>query len=454
MGDAEAPAGMIYPPQDIRTMIDKTAAHVAKSGAAFEKLLQDKYQGNARFSFMQTDDPYHAYYAHRVSLYQSGGDAADTGTTTDERMDVENAHDAGGDEKDKAEDEEEAYEPTTEQFGGALPLVSAHDLAVLRLAAQFVARNGRSFLQHLGHFAFAHPAHTLHAFFQRTVAQYSAVMFPPPDLTRSLQLANEGRPHVLERAARRLRSVARMQEEERRKEEEAQREREAVAAIDWQDFSVVGTVEFVEEDEAPGLLPPPLRLRDVQMQSLTAAVAEEVAAAVPAFNPAPVSALDPVAAPPVSEPTPQPTQPAAPAGMRIRHDYVPTLRRGQAAAPVLLRCQLCGQDVAAAQFDEHLRVELVDPRWKEQRAAYERRFRDSNLVQDGGDIARYLRRLADASAEHQAPRAVPWDGFSASAGMAAKRAREMHAKEVPVPGQPTIGPAAGPPRKRSRNEKT
>ncbi|KAJ1720030.1 SF3a splicing factor complex subunit [Coemansia erecta] len=477
MGDADMHTGaaakpaMIYPPQDIRTIIDKTAAHVAKSGAEFEKLLQDRYQGNARFAFMQPTDPYHAYYAHRVSQQQQQHAGEEEGKAgEDEPMDVD--VDAREDQINE-EEEEEDYTPATEQFSGSLPLVSAHDLDVLRLTAQFVARNGRSFLHQLmrqhpaGHFAFAQPAHSLYGYFQAMVAQYSAVMFPPPDLVRALEQAAaaglEGKSGVLERAGRRMRRAERRREEEERLEEERRREREEVAAIDWQDFQVVGAVEFVLEDEHAAL-PPPLLLRDVQTLTLSAAAA--AAAAEPAAQPA---AEPPTPAVPAIPAAPsEPAQPAAPAppGMRIRHDYVPTLRRGQAAATVHLRCQLCGQDVPASQFDEHLRVELVDPRWKEQKTAYERRFRDSNLVQDGGDIARYLRRLAHASAEEQggaedAPRAVPWDGFSATAGRAVRRARDMHAVAQDAPAvAPDIGPAAGPPaagqasRKRAKNAKT
>ncbi|KAL6627672.1 hypothetical protein ACP70R_031398 [Stipagrostis hirtigluma subsp. patula] len=58
--------GIIHQPPDIRVIIEKTAAFVAKNGPEFERRIISHNQGN-KFNFLQPSDPYHAYYKHRVS---------------------------------------------------------------------------------------------------------------------------------------------------------------------------------------------------------------------------------------------------------------------------------------------------------------------------------------------------------------------------------------------------
>ncbi|KAJ2363604.1 hypothetical protein H4S02_005035, partial [Coemansia sp. RSA 2611] len=70
------PAGMIYPPVDIKAIVDKTAEHVARSGEAFEQMVREKYQGSVKFSFIYPNDPYFAYYEHMVNQYRSGQTSA------------------------------------------------------------------------------------------------------------------------------------------------------------------------------------------------------------------------------------------------------------------------------------------------------------------------------------------------------------------------------------------
>ncbi|KAL0398081.1 UNVERIFIED_CONTAM: putative splicing factor 3A subunit [Sesamum radiatum] len=59
--------GIIYPPPDIRNIVDKTAQFVAKNGPEFEKRIIANNEGNAKFNFLRPSDPYHAYYQHRLS---------------------------------------------------------------------------------------------------------------------------------------------------------------------------------------------------------------------------------------------------------------------------------------------------------------------------------------------------------------------------------------------------
>ncbi len=58
--------GVIVPPPDIRAILEKTAAFVAKNGAEFEKRILANEANNIKFNFLKPGDPYHAYYQAKV----------------------------------------------------------------------------------------------------------------------------------------------------------------------------------------------------------------------------------------------------------------------------------------------------------------------------------------------------------------------------------------------------
>ncbi|KAG9771236.1 hypothetical protein KCU88_g6408, partial [Aureobasidium melanogenum] len=122
-------------------------------------------------------------------------------------------------------------------------------------------------------------------------------------------------------------------------------------------------------------------------------------------SPAPNAAM-PVPSPqqPQQQPPPQSTPSPAPAPipaqaqaqipgqppMRIKSDYVPRAQQRAARAATAL-CPNCGQQIPVAELDAHLRIELLDPRWKEQQAKATSRFSTTNL--GGTDVAANLKRL-------------------------------------------------------------
>ena len=257
--------------------------------------------------------------------------------------------------------------------------------------------------------------------------------------------------HVLERAKQRAEWVKFQEQQKQKKEEEDEKERISYAQIDWHDFVVVETVLFTETDDQAEL-PPPTSLTDLQsasleqkaMLSLNPLRIEE---AMPTdqdtpvyYNAYPVQP-EPTPTSQPSIPTPQPELPhpmdhtiapqaqapavpipaadeedqrirermeardqaavaqaAAKAGpgqqpMRIRSDYVPRAqaRRLQTATATAL-CPNCNQQIPVAELEQHMRIELLDPRWKEQRAKAESRSATTNL--STADVVNNLKRLA------------------------------------------------------------
>ncbi|KAJ3158325.1 SF3a splicing factor complex subunit [Geranomyces michiganensis] len=121
-------------------------------------------------------------------------------------------------------------------------------------------------------------------------------------------------------------------------------------------------------------------------------------------------------------------KPVPPPGMKIRTNYVPKVKqfnRGKQAAQI---CPRCKQPVPTSEMDEHMRIELLDPKWKEQKDKAREKNKESNLSNTavssnlkllaktrpdifGGDEFNVEKALKDAEKGK-----VIWDGHTASIG--------------------------------------
>ena len=186
---------------------------------------------------------------------------------------------------------------------------------------------------------------------------------------------------------------------------------------------MVATIEFTNADDATEL-PPPTSLSDLEYATL------EQKRLMVNYDPDTrrLEAMpedNPYAPPPRAQVTvPQPSQPVQPAaiaavpqevdmeisdgeeedelpqpkalpatlagGMKIRPaGYVPRTTRNV----VTQICPNCGEAIPVNELDEHMRIELLDPKWKEQKAVAEKRQMATNL--GGADVARNVKRLAE-----------------------------------------------------------
>lgn len=86
-----------------------------------------------------------------------------------------------------------------------------------------------------------------------------------------------------------------------------------------------------------------------------------------------------------------------PANIKIRKDYVPkTLaeRQRQSAQQATTKCPVCGELVPTAEMDEHVRIELLNPKYRQQRADLEARMAQQTALTEGADPSRVLRSFA------------------------------------------------------------
>jgi splicing factor 3A subunit 1 len=58
------------------------------------------------------------------------------------------------------------------------------------------------------------------------------------------------------------------------------------------------------------------------------------------------------------------------------------------------KCPYCGQSIPENELSEHIRIELLDPKWKEQKRILEMRRNQSLQMAQGTDVSGSLRNLA------------------------------------------------------------
>ncbi|XP_002739067.1 splicing factor 3A subunit 1-like [Saccoglossus kowalevskii] len=415
--------GIIYPPPEVRNIVDKTASFVARNGPEFETRIRQNEINNSKFNFLNPNDPYHAYYRHKVKEFQDGTATEPTASTLPKLMQLT----AKLPSQVQVEPAVPKEPPPEYEFVADPPSISAYDLDVVKLTAQFVARNGRQFLTNLMNreqrnfqFDFLRPQHSLFHYFTKLVEQYTKVLIPPKDLMNKLKCDSENPKHILDQGKHRVEWTKYEERQRKKQEEQKERERVAYSQIEWHDFVVVETVDF--QPNEPGNFPPPTtpqqvgaRLlaeerfeiygQDDQPEMVEMEVesddddsdeeekADKSKAVQPPPPPPPPPLTDedtelqdmdegssdedekgpsmaPPPAPPASDRPHQPPLPPMPndSSVEIRRDYDPKAPKApQMSDDKYLISPITGEKIPTDKMQEHMRIGLLDPRWLEQR---------------------------------------------------------------------------------------
>ncbi|KAH7877687.1 Pre-mRNA splicing factor PRP21 like protein-domain-containing protein [Lentinula edodes] len=427
-------SGLILPPPEIKSVIDKTASYVAQSAnpPLFEDKVREGQRSDPKFSFLNPADPYHAYYRHKMDKIFQGEIDDEQVPSGDDKVD-------GAAIQAKVVDV--GLEPPTPVFIIDMPNISAIDLDTMKLTALFTARRGRNFLAALSaregrnyQFDFLRPNHSLFGYFNRLVDQYTKIINPDKETLEILKSrVDEGaRSKTLDLARKHAKWERRKREKEKRRQDDQEAERIAFAEIDWHDYAIVQTIEFTIAD-ATSELPPPMSVQEVENMTLAqkrmaAMIMENTVEDVEAHR-AKQAAAEAEAAAAVGNAgiggddaameesddedeervmreqeekrreierakALQASSVNAAAGpMKIRTDYVPKLGSKNTKA-AMTSCSICGQQIPVDELQEHMRIELLDPRWKEQRDALEARKAQASELQRGANVVSSLKNLA------------------------------------------------------------
>ncbi|KAL1842798.1 hypothetical protein VTJ49DRAFT_4127 [Mycothermus thermophilus] len=450
------PGIIIPPPGEIREAIEKTAGYVMRGGAGLEQRIRDNHGKNPKFSFlMSSSDPYNAYYEWRKQEIKAGrGTALSAGRVGEAAAAQAQETKPAGPPK-PPDFHFSARMPRMSQKDLEIVRLTALFVAkngrpfMTQLAQREAGNPQYQFLipNHTFHNFFQSMVDQYSMLLRDGggVVDGEAGTSKAQHQERIEQLRENvnDRFKVLARAKQRA-AYAKWQEAEKAKqEEEEEKKKLEFARIDWNDFVVVETIVFTEADDQANL-PPPTTLNDLQYASLeernkvsvssvlrieeafpfedtsynayppppnygTQASTAAPASTAPAAPSAPAAAANPspqeygasvllaARTKAVEEKPPAPAAPAAPTGpapMKIKENYVP--RAAQRAASKFgtqtAMCPNCKQQIPLNEMDEHMRIELLDPRWKEQKAKAEARYATTNL--STADVANNLKRLA------------------------------------------------------------
>lgn len=257
--------GIIYPPPEVRNIVDKTASFVARNGPEFESRIRQNELGNPKFNFLSFGDPYHAYYQHKVKEFREGRGQEPTAAPPGQQKTVTSATQLKQQEllKQVSEQPFVPKDPPAEfEFIADPPSISALDLDIVKLTAQFVARNGRQFLTNLMNreqrnyqFDFLRPQHSLFQYFTKLLEQYTKILIPPKDMMWRLKDECSSMSAILEQVKYRAEWLKYQEAQRRKEEQQLEKERVAYAQIDWHDFVVVETVDYLPGEV--GNFPPP-----------------------------------------------------------------------------------------------------------------------------------------------------------------------------------------------------
>ncbi|EER05834.1 pre-mRNA splicing factor SF3, putative [Perkinsus marinus ATCC 50983] len=475
---------LIYPPADIKSVIDKTAEFVAKHGDEFERRVMVQQAKQAKFAFLAPGNPYRRYYEHRVAELREGVKGESGPAMPKELEDYKKKEE----EKRRKREERkmlmdgmarEIKPPPPDVYTVDHPFIAPIDMDIIKITAQFTAKNGNRFLQGLAaresrnpQFDFVKPNHPLFAYFQALVDSYTRALLPPPDDLERIKTYIENKQAVVDRVMGRFQYD---QQEARRKADKEEREKEErvqMAAVDWHAFVVVETIDFKpEDDELP--LPPPISgttgKRPMTEAPQTLVGSAEAARAVITREKAVTGEvgkskdntaegeMEVEEQPAESLPLPE----LAPAPAVVRTDYHRKPKRAVESSEDenrLVKCPITGQMVRASELSEHLRVVLLDPKWKEQKEkVLDRARQDTNYDQVNieTNLASFIIKRPDLfgtveeEIEHQASVAAEQSMMTASydAGPQASNVTDaanqmpgLFGMRAPMPGMPPLPP--------------
>ncbi|KAI8456244.1 Pre-mRNA splicing factor PRP21 like protein-domain-containing protein, partial [Phakopsora pachyrhizi] len=179
-----------------------------------------------------------------------------------------------------------------------MPKINSSDLEIIKLTALFTAQSGRRVVSKLSQrearnyqFDFLRPSNSLFGFFNRLVDQYTKIFIPSPKTLEHLEKLAGGK--AVDLKCLDPTTLAKIQQERlikgkrevmaeiqmhvdwenyqglqlQKKTSEEEKEKKEFYEIDWEDFIVVSTVEFTENDEVIDL-PPPMSISEVENMTI------------------------------------------------------------------------------------------------------------------------------------------------------------------------------------------
>ena len=373
---------MIIPPPDLREYVDKTAKFVAQNGKEFEDRI--KGMGEAKFGFLQEDHPFYKYYMKQVDEFalQIHEESKNKESEPSKEPSIQVSSDAK--EKDEAEEAkpQQVIEkaPTSSVIGIAARAVSrashpgfnfctitsdedpilkesSQVIETMRTTARYAAVLGSSFVAsvstkeaHNPEFSFLKSSSSLFTYFESLVEQYKRVL-DWEDLMGTLNSRYKNKMAVLDRTVQYSEAKRKGELEEAEKQLDTRSSTIAFYEIDWHDFVLVETITFDE----------PIYKTEIPAQRSNAGIED----------------MD------VEDDRNDEK-------IKIRKNYKPVVDAGVLKKSVVALPD--GRHINANELNEHMRVEMLDPKWQEQKNRFLEKQKVVPFVER--DISKNLANMA------------------------------------------------------------
>lgn len=391
--------GLIYPPFELRTTIDKTASFVAKNGEEFESRILNE-SGSIKFAFLNKDNPFYLYYKKRLEDFKNGVSLDDGGPAIPRAiLDMNNRK-----EKQEVAKKEilmltsfsgsfgfmggtaiEPEEPRKDQYTVSHPVISAKDESIIKITAMYLARNGQSFLSELTareannpQFDFLKPGHALFGYFADLVEAYSLCLIPNKSYLREMKKETEDLQLIFRRCYKN--SLWKKKELEAISASLELENRDHVD-LEWVSISIVETVDFDDSDTS---LPEPVDfstlskvILETSLDKLNECNRKDLLEDEPQSRNAQVRALvvEKEVSSQLHDAEGREISEQEFKNIKIIKDYVRVpKKRGQTTKVEdqiqkgkMYRCPITGQLVPAEEISNHMRILLLDPKWKQQK---------------------------------------------------------------------------------------
>ncbi|GIX60723.1 surp module domain-containing protein [Babesia caballi] len=340
---------------------------------------------------------------------------------------------------------DELEEPEKDTFTFTQPFLTALDMDIIKATAAFVARNGQRFLVELTkreksnpQFDFLSPSHFLFGFFTSLTESYTKCLLPTKPQIEKLNTIAKDRMAFLRQCQRRADWDAQQQAKAASEERKKAEERMEMQSIDWHTFFIAETITFNPGEEG---LPPPidftqpgaallLMTRNPRTAASARNTGEKLAMAIPedadqidpdkpiiVEDPTEPTAADTVdeesPAEDASESEPDSTEDGVPSEptsavskfsdapesykrrvardqdvsivqdgdeiIKVKKSYTRKNREQRAAE--MQKCPITGQMIPANEMSAHLKILLLDPKWKHQKERFiEKAMKESALA--------------------------------------------------------------------------
>lgn len=350
------PSDVKLPPTDIKQTIEKTVAYVIKNGKSFEERLLNNNKTD-KFNFIKPDNEYHSYYKWNLDTLQDQDNRSSNESHDDQDIIITT--------------------PRKLSFLIDLPVISKHDLDIIKTTALYIAHNGKERIPDLlnhetkhgkkAQFEFLKDSHSLNGLFQQYIDQYKSVIQLYQSGDDSLQQQIQPRQDkfsMLTEAYDRAQYIKQNKVQEKKAQEVVRERQLFYALIEWQDFTLVAKVDFDAIDEVQELSVP-LKRDDLIKRSLEAKSKEVELPKVSVPTKHSPKLEEPNEVEDITTAVPGPFK-----GMKIKPAGTSRLKKSASSNGNSIKCPITGKLIPETEFDNHLRTLLRDPKYKKEQDNY------------------------------------------------------------------------------------